>query len=338
MLNKKSCNKEKKLKVWVLKDHRPGTYLQAINLAKALDISYEIKEISYNILAKLPTFLKFGKFSNIKKKSKDNLLNLKDRPDIIISAGRRSALIALDLKTIYPDLFLIQIMNPGLSIIKKFNLAIVPKHDNISIKSTNIIETIGSITDFSDKNAIENSNEFSDIFAQIKSPKIALLLGGSSKNKKFSIKDAVFLRHKTDEICQNMQASLLVTTSRRTDQFLIDTIKQNNKNIKYFFHWSEDKKNPYQDILKTADYFIVTGDSISMISECCFINKPTYIYTNSRICSKKHQYFTQNLLQLGFAHKLTQDLQKLSAKKMKKLDETSRVLSKIKNSLQKHFL
>lgn len=321
----------KNLLIWVLKDDRPGNYNQAINLAEALEIPYEIQEISYNKLASLPNFLKFGSFSTLEKSSKNNLLTQKNKPDIIISAGRRSAAIALDLKKNYPHLFLINIMNPVYNI-SKFDLIIAPKHDGL--KGDNVLEIIGSIAQIKEKSIAENYQKFAPAFEKIKSPKIALLLGGSSKNAQFKLEDAQNIREITDNLCKNMKANLIVTSSRRTDQFIIDEINRDNKNIKYFFEWKKDAPNPYLAILKDADFIIATGDSISMCCEICYLGKPVYIYFSENICSKKHLKFLQELFVGNFAFPLTKDLQKLPKKKLNKLNEVAKIAAVIRKQLK----
>jgi mitochondrial fission protein ELM1 len=321
----------KKLLIWVLRDDRPGNYSQAINLANSLgnsylNTNYVIKDISYNNLAALPNFLKFGKLSTIDSKSRNNLL-AKRNPNIIISAGRRSAIVALDLKKIYPDIFLINIMNPGSSIIKKFDLVIVPKHDNV--KADNVIEIVGSVSSL-DSDLIEKSyKKFSHIFDKIQSPKIALLLGGSSKSAKFKVDDARNIRKITDNLCKSMNASLLVTTSRRTDGFINEQMQKDNKYIKYYFKWSLKKDNPYLAILKAADYVIVTGDSVSMCCEVCSLGKPVYIYSKSNFCSKKHLNLHEDLFDKSYAKRLNDDTATLCQDVTPQLNELDKVVQHI---------
>ena len=42
--------------------------------------------------------------------------------------------------------------------------------------------------------------------------------------------------------------------------------------------WNENEKNPYTFALKNSDFFIVTSDSTSMISECAFTGNPIFIF------------------------------------------------------------
>ena len=47
----------------------------------------------------------------------------------------------------------------------------------------------------------------------------------------------------------------------------------------YLHHWrAGDNDNPYFGILGLADKFIVTADSISMLSEACATGKPVYMF------------------------------------------------------------
>ena len=52
------------------------------------------------------------------------------------------------------------------------------------------------------------------------------------------------------------------------------------------FCWDEIGENPYHDILAAADYIIVSGDSINMLSEAVATAKPVFIY---RLPEKNHR-------------------------------------------------
>ena len=66
-----------------------------------------------------------------------------------------------------------------------------------------------------------------------------------------------------------------------------------------------DKENPFLSILKHAKFLIITSDSVSMCSEAASTGHPLYIYTPEKFDSKKHKYFTQQLIDLGVARALT---------------------------------
>jgi hypothetical protein len=74
--------------------------------------------------------------------------------------------------------------------------------------------------------------------------------------------------------------SLLITTSARTPAATIAALAavvahQPN----HFFQWSPNAvDNPYFGYLALADAIVVTGDSISMLTEACATRKPVYIF------------------------------------------------------------
>jgi hypothetical protein len=74
--------------------------------------------------------------------------------------------------------------------------------------------------------------------------------------------------------------SLLVTTSARTPSATSAALAAAVANQShYFFQWSPHAAdNPYFGYLALADAIIVTGDSISMLTEACATCKPVYIF------------------------------------------------------------
>jgi uncharacterized protein len=313
--------------IWVLADDRAGNSSQAIGLAESLNRPFEIKKISYSFFSKLPNFLKINGLIGITQNTKNSLLNQNQKPKIIISSGRKTAPLALFLKKYYHADFTIHIMNSGGNL-NKFDLVILPKHDRISGK--NIITSIGSLNRVNDELMADDYKKFASQFEKIKSPKIALIIGGSSKKKIFDINSAEILVKICINIAKNMNGNFLVTTSRRTDKTVIWKFKNElKKYCGYFFEWQENLPNPYFAILQAADYIIVTGDSMSMCSESCATGKPVYIFNPNEICTKKHLRLHQNLFDEGYAHKLENGTTKLKTGDGKKLNETSRIAKKI---------
>lgn len=356
--------------IWVLADDRPGNYSQAIGLAKriieiasnsdnqklnqVLNFRLEIKKIKYNSFANLPNFLKINGFFGLNSLSKKSILSQKKAPQVIISAGRKTAPMALYLKNyynhktdiwsrslsnqrIYDKVFCIQIMNPDLNFglfskSKEFDLIVLPNHDKIMTQS-NVVRMIGSVSFVNTKFLEEEYQKFVHQLGQISSPKIALLVGGSSKRGNFTTKIAKDLSVIVSKISNNMDAHLLVLNSRRTSQEITDVLELSLDCKKTFFKWQKnDWQNPYFAVLKAADFIIATGDSISMCSEICSLGKPTYIFNPTEICSKKHLKFHQDLFEKGFAKKLDQKSDKLDTFLVKKLDETTRVAQIVVNN------
>jgi mitochondrial fission protein ELM1 len=318
--------------IWVLADDRPGNVSQIIGLAREISsetgFKTKIIELEYNSFSNLPNLFLGHSLLHLSAKSKDHFKNLSYFPKLAISAGRRSAPVILHLKNqSQSQTRIIQIMNPD-SDLKKFDAVILPKHDQINNKDgfSNLITTIGSLTKINDEIIIAERKKFAAIFDDIKKSKIVLLVGGSSNKTKFGKNSALNLVKNAALIANNMNAILLVLNSRRSGKEISDVVKSNLTCDFKFFDWQEVKNaNPYLAILGSGDFFIISGDSVSMISECCSTGKPVYIFDEAAISSHKHRQFHQNLFEENYAKKLTPDLCYLENFLPKKLQETKRV-------------
>ena len=80
-------------------------------------------------------------------------------------------------------------------------------------------------------------------------------------------------------------------------------------------------------MLSFSDELVVTGDSVSMISEACLYKKPVRIYFNKRICSPKHMIFCNNIIKEGYAFPFETLLKKCN--KIKVLNTTAVIGKKI---------
>lgn len=318
--------------ILILSDYKAGTTNQCEALAQALESSYEVIEIAYSCLARLPNFLAIDPFLRISKNSRNKLakLSLKNTK-YLISGGRRLAPIALALKERSESLKLIQIMNPGINF-DNFDLVILPKHDqNFNLKQDNVIESIGALT--KDNLPSKNSSHYNDLFDS-KRPIIALLLGGKSKTHSIDQESAKSLGCSASKIVKNMKGSLLVISSRRTQNLCLKALESNLSCPHKILRWDQVKDdNPYPEVLRQSDYFIVTGDSVSMISESCQTGKPVYIFDEKSISSKKHRRFHQNLYQENYAKKLDSNIESLIDFTPKKLNQAKKIAAIIKSRI-----
>jgi len=115
------------MRIYVLVDDRTGNTHQAIALAEKLAEKYTLIKLEYNCLAKLPNFLLKYYPIHIKSELLQDII-IRPLPDMIITAGRRTAVLAFYLKKKFKNIKLIQIMQPSLPF-EAFNAVILPYHD-----------------------------------------------------------------------------------------------------------------------------------------------------------------------------------------------------------------
>jgi hypothetical protein len=69
-----------------------------------------------------------------------------------------------------------------------------------------------------------------------------------------------------------------ITTSRRTTPEVIEVLREGLPPQAVFYEWEEGRtENPYRALLGSADGFIVTADSVSMMVEVIYLHKPLAI-------------------------------------------------------------
>ena len=297
----------KNLSVWALTDDRSGNRSQSLGVADALGINYKIKEISYAVWASLPNTLLGASFLGLSKKSKNEFHP--PWPDLVISAGRRTAPVAKNIRQLSlkesTGSYLVHIMDPGGNK-KEFGLIAIPRHDN-KVNTSNSLTVTGAPHQIT-KALLDNASDiWQNKLDNLTKPWIALIVGGSTRRRTFTSSMAKELASWASKIANKSGGSLLIATSRRTGnagKVLVESITAPCN----FFLWDKENtnSNPYHGFLGLADTIIVTGDSTSMCLEACGGTKPVYIYAPQTLITEKHNLLHQELFDKGYARPLTE--------------------------------
>lgn len=283
--------------IWVLLDDRAGNRSQALGVADALEQSVQQKELRYSAAAKLPNFVLGASISGLTKQSKDHLEL--PWPTLVISAGRRTAPVARWIKAQSGGRArLVQIMDPG-SGRDDFDLICMPAHDQPHA-ATNTLVISGAPHGITAQKLATAAADWSDKLSAVRAPRIALMIGGSTRRKTFTAAMAQDLCQRANTVASETKGSLLVTTSRRTGD-VVDTIAEELGSTAMLHRWDSDDENPYTGYLALADAIVVTGESVSMCSEACATGKPAYIFAPSDLITAKHGRLHQTLYDGGYA-------------------------------------
>lgn len=195
-------------------------------------------------------------------------------PDIIIASGRKSVPAARRIKERSDGKsFLIQIQDPRISA-DHFDMVIAPQHDNID--GENVIKTMGALHRISSDFLKQNLSPHYKEVKKLPSPRIAVLIGGTTTKSEFTEQNAEILAENILNLQLKTKASLMITTSRRTGAAQ-NRILKNALDHKNCHFWDGQGSNPYFDYLYLADAIIVTNDSVSMATEALATGKPVYI-------------------------------------------------------------
>ncbi len=295
--------------VWILADDRMGNVNQLLGVAEALNYPYTRKNIAYSSLVKLPNLLRGRSLCGLTKQSKKELQTT-DFPDIVLSAGRRSFPVARWLKKhSHGKTKIVQLMNPGAAGFKEADLIVLPEHDLYKGKETNVMTVTGTPHRITKERLHKEQEKWKPTFTQYPHKRLSLIIGGATKNNPFTTEMATNLINAVKNLAPS---SVLVTTSRRTPADIVEYLQQELNFVPTFFYKFGDKtENPYFGLIACADMIVVTGDSMSMCSECCATQAPVFIFAPDAMMSTKHKRFHQALYGAGYALPLGKSLQKV---------------------------
>jgi mitochondrial fission protein ELM1 len=292
--------------VWVLADDRAGNVSQAVGVAEALAWPFEQKAIRYTAFGALPNALRGASLRGVNPDSRADLTP--PWPDVVISAGRRTAPIARWIKhQSGGHSYLCHVMWPGSSGIGDFDLVAVPTHDQLSGSRESVVRITGAPHRVSEGKLAIEGTKWNNRFAALKRPFLALVVGGSTKSTDFTAAMASELGRQASVLAEQMGATILVTTSRRTGEAQTQALMQALPTPGYSYLWHPDGKpqdNPYFGFLALADAVVVTGDSVSMVSEACASAASVYVYAPKGLTTPKHDRLLNHLYGLGMAEPL----------------------------------
>jgi hypothetical protein len=109
-------------------------------------------------------------------------------------------------------------------------------------------------------------------------PWIALLVGGDSGKFVFTVAKGKRLGQLANSLAGGNGGSLLLSDGPRTPKSTGDALESSLRVPHYSYRWGRGTDNPYRGMLALADAFVVTGDSMSMLSEARAMGKPLYIF------------------------------------------------------------
>lgn len=227
-------------------DGKAGHRSQAVGLYKAMqrqsNIEVTFQEIS---IQELPIFSllkailarRFGLFEK--------------KPDYIFGVGSHTQARVLLLGRVYPKAKTVIMMKPNFPV-NWFDYAIIPQHDGVK-ESMHVITTQGAL------NPIVNENRHQP-------NRILIALGGNSKRHQWNDEKVLSSIHRLVE--NNVHATFILTTSRRTPDTFLETLPQQNFYSKLqIFPVEHTPQGWVFEEMQKAEVVWVTEDSVSMIFE-----------------------------------------------------------------------
>jgi uncharacterized protein len=256
---------------WCLTDGRPGMENQAVGLAEAMGLTPAVKRVllktPWRVLSPHITALKRFAMSE-----KGDCLE-PPWPQILIATGRPSILPSLYIKGQSGGrTFTVQLQDP-VSLRHRFDRIVVPAHDGLS--GSNVIIMDGALHRITPQRLAAEAPRWAERFSHVPHPRVSVLLGGNNPRYRFGPAEVQELAAQLKAISAQGHG-LLITGSRRTGAANMEALRQALAGCPAFIS-DGSGDNPYFGMLAHASAFVVTCDSVNMISEACSTGKPVHI-------------------------------------------------------------
>jgi mitochondrial fission protein ELM1 len=311
---------------WIITDGLAGNESQGLAVAEAVGLPFSVKRVRVTGAMRLvpASFQIYVPPARLLRAVNANEPLAPPWPRLVVSVGRHAAPIALAVKRA-AGAFALHVQNPKLPP-EGFDLIAAPMHDGLT--GPNIIVTSGSLHRVTSERLAEAAKHFASRIDALPSPRIAMLLGGTSRAYNFSAEDAAAFGDKLAALARESGGTLLVTASRRTAPQSLAAFSAAIKDVPHWL-WDGTGDNPYFGFLALADAIVVTGDSVNMVSEAAATGKPVYV-----------QMLKGHSTRLSRFHRLMQELGatrpfdgKLEVWHSTPIDDTPKVAAAVRRAL-----
>jgi hypothetical protein len=179
----------------------------------------------------------------------------------------------------------------------RFDLVVAMEHDRA--KGPNVLRVLTALHDLTPAKLAAGAAAWTPRFAHLPRPLIGVLLGGPTRGSEFGAAEAHTLLERLEAYRDALGGSLVIVPSRRTPDGALGVFRRAVDARTWV--WDRAGDNPYLGVLALADRFVVTGDSVSMVSEALATPKPVEVFATR--LRKRHDGFIQDLVDRGLVRR-----------------------------------
>jgi hypothetical protein len=259
--------------VWVVTGDKAGDNAQIDAVVERLPWPVEYRRLHFKrpFVKGKPPFL--ASLYHVDRSRSDTLAA--PWPDAVITIGRRPAMAALWIRRQSGGRTRIVLFGRPKRQLQHFALVVVSAQFRVG-EAANVLNVSLPLMRIDQERLNREATDWKPHFDALARPVIAVLVGGATRPYAFDAADAGELLRQARQYCGDT-GSLYVTTSRRTPAAAVAALRSDLTARDRFYEWG-GAANPYYGLLAHADGFVVTGDSMSMITEVARLNRPLAIY------------------------------------------------------------
>ncbi|KAF6165838.1 hypothetical protein GIB67_012735 [Kingdonia uniflora] len=276
----------------------------------------------------------------------------KEGPLLVVASGRDTISIASSIKRLAPEnVFVVQVQHPR-SRLNRFDLVISPQHDYYPLTpqaqeriprfiqrwitpyeppTKNVVLTVGALHQ-ADSAALRNAAAtWHDEMAPLPKPLVVVNIGGPTRHCRYGADLAKQLTNSLQSVLATC-GSMRISFSRRTPQKMSSIILKELGDHSKVCIWDGEEPNPHMGHLAWADAFVLTADSVSMLSEACSTGKPVYVIGADR-CTWKFSDFHKSLRERGVTRPFTGKEDISESWSYPPLNDTAEAANKVRQAL-----
>ncbi|XP_062172654.1 mitochondrial fission protein ELM1 [Alnus glutinosa] len=248
----------------------------------------------------------------------------KDGPLLVVASGRDTISIASSIKRVASqNVFVVQIQHPR-SNLDRFDLVITPRHDYYPLTphaqeqvpkflrrwitprdppDKHVVLTVGALHQIDSAALRSAASAWHDEFAPLPKPLLVVNIGGPTRHCRYGADLAKQLTTCLLSVfvsCGSVRISFSDGTPEKVSYVITKELGNNPK----VYIWDGQDPNMQMGHLAWADAFVVTADSVSLISEACSTGKPVYVIGAER-CTWKLSDFHKSLRERGVVRPFT---------------------------------
>nr|XP_029143379.1 mitochondrial fission protein ELM1-like isoform X2 [Arachis hypogaea] len=248
----------------------------------------------------------------------------KDGPLLVVASGRDTIHVASSIKRLAPEnVFVVQIQHPRVRL-NRFDLVITPRHDYYPLTlegrrqipwflrkwvtpweppGSNVFLTVGALHLADSTTLRAAASAWHDELAALPKPLLVVNVGVLQRNCCYGVdlaKQLVVMLQNVLWSCGTIRISFSRRTPAKISNILVKEFATNPK----VHIWDGEGPNPHMGHLAWADAFVITADSVSMLSEACSTGKPVYVI-GAELCTWKFADFQNSLQKQGVTRPFT---------------------------------
>jgi mitochondrial fission protein ELM1 len=262
--------------VWAVASYRAGENSQITGLANRLGARVVAKRLEHNAKAGPAGLARRVSLAGIDLDASDPLTP--PWPDLVVSAGVKNEPVCRWIRQASGGRTRLVFLGRTWAARRHFDLVVTTPQYRLPAEA-NVVHNLMTQHAVDAVRLAAERERWASRFASLPRPILGVLVGGDSGPFVLGERAARRLARQINAMVEMRRGGVIVSTSARTRPIVADVLER-ELTVPACLHRyrRDDPDNPYFGVLALANAFLVTSDSIAMLSEAAATNRPVHIF------------------------------------------------------------